>query len=101
MENDNKEASREEFEMFIIREFQDGIPIIDQILDKYGYGIRTLNELLIFFFSKFIEGSLVVLSSLIVFPLKALHDLPDVILFLISISFIIGGGIGSGIAGLV
>jgi MFS transporter, SP family, arabinose:H+ symporter len=84
-----------------VNQFNQKYPIIDQILEKYGYGLQTWNQLFLFFSTKILEGSLVVISPLMVFPLKALHNLREFQLFSISVSFFIGGGIGSALVGTV
>jgi sugar phosphate permease len=102
VEVQNKEVLNEEKNFFEnYKEFNDEKPIIDQILDRYGYGLRTINQLFIFFLTKLLEGCLVVFWPLIVHPLRDLHKLSDTNVFLISASFFIGGGIGSAIAASV
>jgi MFS transporter, SP family, arabinose:H+ symporter len=96
--------TKEELEMSqlnTVNQFNQKYPIIDQILEKYGYGLQTWNELFLFFSTKILEGSLVVIWPLIVFPLKALHNLTQFQIFAISASFFLGGGIGSALVGTV
>lgn len=97
-------TSKEELEtsqLNKVNQFNQKYPIIDQILEKYGYGLETWNELFLFFSTKILEGALVVIWPLIVFPLKDLHNLTAFQIFAISASFFIGGGIGSALVGQV
>jgi SP family sugar:H+ symporter-like MFS transporter len=100
----NTSDSKKEFELDTTSQqpqFQYDKPIIDQILNKYGYGFRTWLQIMVFFFSKILEGTSLMMLPLLVFPFRQMYSINSVQIFLISSCFFVGTGLGSFISGYV
>jgi MFS family permease len=75
--------------------FEDKENIINQIFDKYGYGIRTINHMILTCLFILTEGlEFTVFTSLLI-PFKQLYSLTDNMISIISSLIFIGVGLGS------
>jgi MFS family permease len=70
-------------------------PIITQILDNYGYGIRTVNNIVLRMFSTTIGGIMWYYFPLLLIPLKNYYSMSHYELDIIASIFFAGMAIGS------
>jgi MFS transporter, putative metabolite transport protein len=97
----NDSQNKQEFEMDTSKEFTSDKTIIDQILSNYGYGFKIWLQILIYFFSKMLEGISNIVIPLLVIPYHDFYKISSFKIFLISSSFYAGSGIGSLLTGYI
>jgi len=85
------------FEMVVAEQdtFEEDIPVIDQILNKYGYGPKTWLQIFLFFIYTAYEGFSLAYFSIILIPFTELYNLEGIEVQIISSIIFIGVGIGS------
>lgn len=97
----NDSQNKKEFDMDTSKEFKTDQKIIDQIHSNYGYGFKTWLQILIYFFSKMLEGISLIVIPLLVIPYHDFHKISSFKIFLISSSFYLGAGVGSLLTGYI
>lgn len=77
------------------KEFNDKQPIIDQILDQYGYRYKTWIKISIFLALVVVDGLVMTLFNNIIIPFDIFYNLSNINLQIVSGILFVGVGLGS------